>query len=440
MDEWKVFGKYPTCEGRIMRNIPTVFDNRIKSKKQVAAERSDPRLIFIVSRPKTPLISSRFMETQAVQTSGEISAVDIAVAHPRYHKRDTEIHIAYIESGIAKVKRAMWKAKMKDHVWIDLGISLPASDVAICYNSKCVDHKRGKYEYLTEPAPWLFWINGGGLYARKTDSTDTATLATANATKVSAVRATYSEVELFNTGLIVFFLVSGQLYYKQLIDDTWYDAELVSFGPSGVTYVDITVERTWDYRVVVQGITANGEVYELYSQFSGIGTRNQEHIKISSLEAKGKKIEVTHTELSQVENINVEISGTGERLWAHSSIPIEGFNIDDGNGNHGIYVKVKFDHPIHSVTGQASCFSLKDSNNVVYACEEIQLSEDGIWLTLKLADFNLAALASSGEIVYMPGEIMSPAVQLEGFSFEVELTGLVPPAIAAPEVEAIYND
>lgn len=424
-----------------MRNLPTVFENRIKKLKQVPAEQSDPRLTFIVSRPKTALINSRFLETQKVQTTGSITAIDIAVAHQSYNKRDTEIYIAYIESGIAKVKKALWKAKMKDHVWSDIGVAFPASDVAICYNSKCVDYKHGKYEYLTEPAPWLFWIDGGNLYGKKIDAAEPVILANSNVTKVSAVRATYSEVDLFNTGLIIFFIVSGQLYYRQLIDGTWYDAELVTFGPAGTSYVDIAVSRTWDYRVVVQGITAASEVYELYTQYSGIGTRVQEHISVKSVNAKGKSIEVEYIDAFSKEHINISsVTATGKRIYALSSKPISARNISDGSGNYGIYLEIMFDHPLHDISGQAAAFKLIDSNGVTYVGESVNISANGLTLLLTMSDFNLAARAESASIHYTPGEVMSPVVPLEAFEYPVELTGLVAPVIPVPVLEDIYNE
>ena len=45
--------------------------------------------------------------------------------------------------------------------------------------------------------------------------------------------------------------------------------------------------RTWDYRLVVQISVTNGEMYELVTQYMGIGKQNVEHIEISDIRADG---------------------------------------------------------------------------------------------------------------------------------------------------------
>ena len=105
--------------------------------------------------------------------------------------------------------------------------------------------KKGKV--ITEELPWVFWINGGVVYGQIIGTGSTVMLATANATDVFAVRGVHSEVGGFDFGLVLFMVIAGQLYYRQLIDGVWMDAEIVStvggLSLSALTITSIACER-----------------------------------------------------------------------------------------------------------------------------------------------------------------------------------------------------
>lgn len=84
----------------------------------------------------------------------------------------------------------------------------------------------------------------------------------------------------FDYGLCVFFIVGGKLYYRQCISDIWYDAVEVLAVPAGLEQVRVAASRTWDYRLVVQMLTSDGTLYELYTQQAGLGKTGSEHISL----------------------------------------------------------------------------------------------------------------------------------------------------------------
>lgn len=422
-----------------MKTISGIFEKRIKSQAQVVAESADPRLIFTLSRPKTPLTNSHFLETQKVISKSGITKSDIAVSHPFYNRQDQEIYIAYIEDGAGLIKKAKWKAKMEKHLWQDVNFLEQADEIAICYDSNCIDKKIDKYEFLTKNEPWVFWVKDGVLTAQNLTTREKTVLASENATKVTAVRATHASVNIFNMGLIVFFVSAGKLFYRQLIDDEWCDAEAVNFG-GDLTFKEISASRTWDYRIVFQGLTESGEIYELYSQYAGIGSRAHEHINIKHVKVKGINREINQVKTKTDEYVEIQkVEVEGKRLYAFTANPISAKNIDDGTGNFGRKIEIIFDHELHDIQAEYKNFILTDSNNINYVGEDIAISNDGLTLTVTMSDFNLAGLAESAEIIYTQGNIMSPVVPLESFKIPIVLTGLVPIQISMPEVETITN-
>ena len=147
------------------------------------------------------------------------------------------------------------------------------------------------------------------MYGQIIGTGSTVTLATANATDVFAVRGVHSEVGGFDFGLVLFMVIAGQLYYRQLIDGVWMDAEIVSLvgglSLSALTITSIAAMRTWDYRLVVQIRVTNGEMYELVTQYMGIGKQNVEHLEITDVKATGDLVGITYHNTKEYEHIEI---------------------------------------------------------------------------------------------------------------------------------------
>jgi hypothetical protein len=408
-------------------------------KKQTAANGADPSASIWIGRPTTALTTDVFLEKQTVLTATSITDSAVAVCHPRQGAANTKINIAYIADGVAHVVTAATKTKMSNHIWVDSGFSETASAVSIAYDGTMPKNDQGKIEFVTESQPWIFWVDSGVLYARKLGTEGTITLAQANCTDVSAIRGMWSEVGGFDFGLVVFFILSGTIYYRQYVDGVWMDAETVTFGPSSVTWTSIAAFRTWDYRVGVQGKTSDNVLYELFTQFMGIGKQNVEHLEITSVNADGDIIPVDYHDTAEAENIEIAaIEAVGARIYGLSSMPVSATNIDDGLGNYGLYVELVLDYPVTGAAENYAAFVLMDENSTTFAGTAISTSVDGKTLTITFPDFNSAF----GDLVlgYTPGTVQSPAVAMTAWTIEFTPTGLVPPQIDPPEVEDIWNE
>lgn len=421
-----------------MRSIPATMQKKLASRVQAGSSALGTSLW--VGRPTTPLTEDKFLEKQTILSSSEITKTSIAVCHPRLMRGATEVYIGYIEAGTAKITKSLYVEDMPRHIWVDTKFSEWADDISVCFDGTMIKSSNGWVEFKTELSPWVFWTRSGALYGQKLgDSGNPLTLAEANCTAVSAVRAMWSSSGGFDFGLVVFFVVEGALYYRQLISGEWMDAEIVSFGPQGVLWEDIATFRTWDYRVGLQCKSTDGKYYELFTQFMGIGKQTSEHIEVRSMEVKEQLSKINYIDSrTPREHVGLSMSAKSELTYGLSSVPLEVYNVDDGTGNYGILLNIRLDYPVSNVEGNHPNFTLVDSNSVAYLCTSSSVDSSGCVIQLTFSDFNLAEGATL-TLTYTPGSIQSPAAPLNAFELNFMGTNLEAPAIPVPEPIAAWN-
>ena len=420
-----------------MRSVPSDIASKLAMKKQTAANGADPSASIWIGRPTTALTTDVFLEKQTVLTATSITDSAVAVCHPRQGAVNTKINIAYIASGVAHVITAATKTKISNHIWIDSGFEVDASAICIAYDGTMPKNDQGKVEFVTESQPYIFWVNGGALYVQKLGLLGVVTLAETNCTDVSAIRAMWSDIGGFDFGLIVFFLLEGTIYYRQLIDGNWTEAETVLFGPSGVTWTEISAFRTWDYRVGVQAKTSDGVVYELFTQFQGIGKTSSDRLEVTDITAEG---DITHIDYSNTQTEeNIELSnvvGLGDLLSTISAVCLSCINVDDGAGNWGVKIVATFDKRLSSLS---SGFFVRDANSNTYAATASVIADSGRTITFTVADFN-AAEGQTCEFCYTPGTTVSEATMLAAIEFEFVPTNLDAPVADPPVYKEVWNE
>jgi hypothetical protein len=431
-----------------MRSIDSGTLTAARNLIQTKATKSDPRLSLWIGRPVTQLTNTQFLETLDVAGITGITDCDIAVRHTTYRRGGDAVYLAYIKDGVAHVISSQSYVVMSRHTFIDTGFSETADHVAIAFDGTMPKHISDKYEFLTEASPWVFWMASGVLYARKLGTTDTITLASANTTWVDAARATWSEISAWDFGLCCFFIVNGAVYYRQLIGGVWYDAEAIPAAAlptvdSGVTWVQVSCSRTWDWRTVLQLKASDGKMYEVFTQFQGIGSKNAEHLEIKSVKATGTMTKVHYSDTAEDEHIEMSVSAGALYGGLYSTaVPTitNAYNVDNGEGDFGKQAVFVFDVHLTAaeVAAQYSAFTIVDTNNVVYTASTATLGSDGKTVTLTFADFNNAsgecqAKYTAGTVSTMAGTTMATTTK----SFTP--TGLVPTAIPAPVVMEVTN-
>ena len=426
-----------------MRSVPSDLASRLALKKQTRANHADPLASIWIGRPTTALTTDVFLERQEV-LAAPITDVAIAVSHPRIGAANTDVYLAYITSGKAKVVTAISRTKIENHFWVNTGFEVDADALAIAFDGRMPRSDRGIVEFITDRTPWIFWTKNQVLYARKLDGETPVVLAETNCIDVTAVRAMWSEVGGFDFGLICFFILNGQLFYRQLIDGVWLDAEAITFGPAGASWVEVAAFRTWDYRVGLQAKDTDGRIFELFTQFMGIGKQLVDRIEVRKISADGIRTRLHLKNYEEEECIDIYgINGLSSYQWGSPVYGIAAANIDDGLDNWGRMVTVILDHSCgpDTVPLSGNRFSITDTNGAIFYSESAIASLDGRILTILFADFNAAKGVCT--IAYTPGSIKSPLinpdVNMEYWTFDFEPINLDAPDIDPPEVVEVYN-
>lgn len=316
-----------------MRSISGILDSRLHQLTQAEATGAALSMYARISRGTTVLASNKHLDRVKIADasgSGTITDVSVSVEHSKLGGVDGAIWAAMADGGRLRVFRSGSAYAVSGSAFAELDCAETAVSCSVCFDSVTVRKANDTEEWVTERVPFVFWVDAdGALHCRKWFTNQDTILVSSDAVQVTSVRASYSQIERFNFGLIVFCLLeSGQVIYRQYINGTWYDAEVVQFGPEDVTFSGISAFRTWDYRVGIQGITEDGDVYELFTQYEGIGTRNQEHIEITSITAAGVLTEVQYHDGYETEHVEISgISAEGHLWGAMEPEIIDAYNV-----------------------------------------------------------------------------------------------------------------
>ena len=396
-----------------MRPINEDLKGRFESPLQTAANNTDPRLSALLSRDTIPLTSGADLERSVILETSGLTACSVAVRRPRAGREPDAVYAAYIDQTGAHVKISALSPKLSALAWQDVGFSAPtATDVALAFDGTMPKKADGTAEFVTAERPWIFWIDGGVLKGRILGLLGDVTLATANAERVSAIRATWTQAAETDFGLVVFFTLAGSLYYRQLIDGAWMDAEPVTFGPPGVTWTDIAAFRTWDYRVGVQAVGSDGKVYELFTQFQGVAKHGGEHIRIADAAASGKLTGIADQTAAEREHLSLAAEVTtpfGGLYKTGAPQLLSAENVDDGAGDWGRVLRLRLDRILDpdEVAAQNAAFRITDALGAVFVPQSAAVIGDGFTVELVFMNFNGATGACTAS--YAPGSVHTMA-------------------------------
>lgn len=424
-----------------MRNIPGDISTKLKEKRQTFDNNSDIRGSVWINRPTTPLTEDIFLEKQKLPISGNLTDVSIAVQHEAYGPDYTAAYVAYIQAGRAKIIRTEPRIKMELHQWTEIDFDEKADRVSIVYNGTMP--RRGGYsefEFITEDL-WIFWSDSGILYGRDMTTGVTEELVRhPGLGDISAIRATHSASEDF--GLIIFFLLDGEIWYKQYINGEWFD---VIQGPSpgnANDWVEITASRTWDYRVILQVRESTGITFNAVTQFMGIGKYSEEHINIRDVDVKSTLTGIDNRYGYETEHISISDVSASSNVWSVLNPTVQHIeNTPDELADWGRFLVVSTDVALKfsETKLEVNRFFLRDDRGVIFAPFDVVFSEDLLTMTFEFADFNNArGVCTFG---YNPGTITSMAdISVEYFDTTFTPANLIPSIIPVPEVEVIWNE
>lgn len=391
------------------------------------------------------------------------SVASIAVSHTVLEGGDTgqKIWLGVIDNGYGIVVSSPTTdvidpvTLVETHSWKRSWVS-EAEEISVAFVS-AIQNGSGDYkEYVTEGKPWVFWIHDGALYGQKIGTESAVSFANEGCLSVSAINGfKLSGSSFFDYGLCVFFILSGHLYYRQLIGGTWYDAIEVTMAPTGVLWKQVAAGRTWDYRLVIQLLGDDGNLYELYTRHGGFGKAYTEHLEITGASETHSLLQIFYNTAKSPDE-HMEIAGAaiitpyGGSYQIGDAQIVKAWNIateveDDETHeiteDWGLRVCVKFDREITQADAvtQIAQFGMLDSQNHAFYPSTTEADRTGRVFTFTFSNFNNAR----GDLTfsYIPGTVgtMAGYTLLESDAVFTP-KNLVPISLPAPVPIAIWNE
>lgn len=393
--------------------------------------------------PEPWLDEKDLLGEQKIGTFNNLTASSISCRRLTREEDIDEIYVGYVADGYTGLLYTDAKRYLYNNKWIDLGFQTPAIDISVCFDGYFTFSKDTKSKILlTEKRPWIFWVTPSGEIKGARYGSNEEIYFGNSATRVSAVRGLYASEGYLDFGLILFELINGKIFYRQLIKGVWYDAQLVE-GIPDVTWIDIEAFRTQDLRIGLHAMTSNGVLYEIFSDFQGVGRIATEHIELN-IQASGNIIYIQYYYAQETEHLELNLTCNQKyncslfQIGQPQVISIR--NISDGQNNWGFIIKVTFDRHLKDTTIEenALSFNMIDSHGTEFVPENAVLSSDGLTITFTMQNFNSAY----GQCIfsYTAGTMETWADFLvENFSVNFIPQNLVPPSVPAPVVTNIWN-
>ena len=388
------------------------------------------------------ILDETYLKTFKIRTGMGLGEVSVAPRRTQLHSNPDMIFEAHVIRGIIEATAKEWRT-LDIEGWAQQFIIRGAQSVALAFDGNWTKDEMGKYQFLTDDKPYIFWVNEEGkLFVRLWDEEDTTKELAQDVVKVKALRGWKNvSVSKNNYGLIAAYIkTDGKVYYRNYSNQgsnifMWEDERQVEEFTG--TVKDISLFNTNDYRTGLMIEDSNGKMHWLMTKRNWAGMAIAPERITAKINMNIDFIETTKYRGYCIERVTSKPNIALDFLYASSFNEFKHVeNIDDGTGNFGIKVKIKTKYGLYNCL--SSEFKLTDSDGVSFNCEDIESISPNEFI-LTFLDFNNA----DGEVklTYTRTNGTNEAgYAFDSFEGTFMPTGLIPVSIPVPEVEVIWNE
>jgi len=427
-----------------MRAIDATLKARIQLAQQTLYNNAEPKMDVTVSRPRTPITRAGFWQ-ESIVTAGA-TAICTSVAVRRMVDKPTRAYVAYVtDAGSLVVKYAELNTAISRLIWITVETIADCTACAIDFDGHFANLVSKNINYLTDELPWLFYVTSAGALKGGILGETYDTLVASNVMALDAIRGVASKYKDLDQGLLLFYIIGGDVYYNQLIAGVWTGQEQVTLAPANS--VSIKAERVFDWRIVLQVMDNTGALYEIFTKMEASGWNGTDFIQITDITIATALIEVFYSEYQNTENISVDVGIDAWNMATYSPTLLRAWNIatsteDPENpgtyyDDYGYRVVFEFDECIMNAVAYPADFKLVDAYNNVWYGQSVQQDYHSRFVTVTFTDFNNAG--NDVTAVALAGNLWNGLTMLTETSVEFTATELVPTFIPAPVPVSIWN-
>ena len=381
-------------------------------------------------------------------------AHDITVRKLESESQISFIYAVCIDDGICTVKCAEY-TESPGAAWATVAILGPAIDAAIEFDGAWA-FNRPPYTFNTEENPWVSWVAPDGtLYAKKLYSETDPIVVSTNVTHVSMVRGWNNTfIPGQDHGLLYVYHKNDSVFYRAYamqIDSSknWEPEVHLDFFTGSVK--DVNAFRTNDYRIGINILDTDNNTHTYMTPRNWVGIALEQHIIAVTAKAEVVFTALTYHKTFEKEIITVSANAGVAFLFGatdNTIIHVENLPVikTDEFGQEyqdwGFIVRVTLDYFAVNIPTITLVDTEHNSQIPVSHIEEVVGSggfQFDVYVDDVAAEFGLNTVQQTVQVT------VSGAVNEAGYTYDTmvaEFTpvNLVPPTLALPEVEAIWNE
>lgn len=438
-----------------MRSLPASLQSKLSQQMQTVHNDADPRMEVIVARARAEVVDYTYWTVETIRKTSGLGDISVAPRRFRPYGPPNRLYEIHVHNGEVKTAIREYPDRLKDG-WKDQFSLGAGSSVAIAFDGRW-ERYRKLWRLVTEEKPWLFWVDGDNvLWRQYWDDVSTKTQLDTGVTRVRAIRA-WKNVNLpaHDQGIVVGYIkTDGTVWYRNYCQQADYSyfwespKQLTDFTG---TAVNLNLFLSNDYRMGFVIEDSTHQVHWFVTPRNWAGMALDQDIIAVTAKAEAALTEVTYHKAFEEEIITVSANADAAFLFGATdntiigleNLPMTRFN-EEGEEyqDWGFIVRVTLDYFAVNIPTITLVDTEYDAQIPVSHVEEVIGSggfQFDVYVDDVAAEFGLNTVQQTVQVT------VSGAVNEAGYTYDTmveEFTpvNLVPPALALPEVEAIWNE
>jgi len=430
-----------------MDTISSSLLAKLQNSMQTIDNNANPQMEVITQKAAKYINQGTFLAPRTIRTGDSLGRLDITIRREDKDEEPTEIVMIYIEDGLAKVATMPYVNTPDDLFEYQYTIG-PATDVACDFDGRfahITDHTELYFDtslvwaLVTFGEPYLAVVNDGTLTLYH-GLDEPIVLVESGVTRVSLLRGWKSVTSvLSDQGLICAYVkTDGKVYYQNYceMEDGSYvwdiEREVTVLAPP---ITDISLFRTADYRIgfiVEGGGTITWAI--TYRSWSGMAIP-PEYLSVD-MSTSISISEITYYDGYNRENITTICGMDLDVLYGLPPIIKSVANIDDGTGNYGVQMLIKWDENVFDEISNITSFKITDAYGGAWPSTNITKVNDKE-LIVTFVDFNNCYELAT--LTYTPGTLIGDVELVELQTMDFMPVGLIPTVIVPPALVSYTN-
>ena len=434
-----------------MRAIPDTLRTKINQAFQTIHGNNQPRMDIIAQKVTKYLTEGTLLQARTIRTGTDLGPLDICIRREDVNADPTEIIMAYIENGTAKVATLPYVHTPDQEFTYQYTIG-EAVDVACDFDGRWykITDRTGIYfdtsiiwAVQTFGEPYLVRVMANGtLHVQQGQSGASLQLADSGVSKVSCLRG-WKNTYLWNhdQGIIVAYIKNSSVHYRTYAQQPpdqpalWENERTITELPTPAQ--NVSIFRTNDYRVGILAESSGGMHWVLTPRNWANMAIEDHNISGQITDVTVDLIPITEDEYHDDHNISGQITDVSCKLCPEIYPTVD--TISNPGPDDTVTILIETDLNLYGdLTGLQAAFVVTDQTATPFAVSATTKGLTDNTIKLTVANFESA----SGDLTVTYTHLTAPIyAQVEGSCFMELANFAIPftPNLTPPEAYTAHN-